>query len=179
MLYQYEFTVSIPTSYHITNLLSIEWYINTNSPYPYVLCGRVLYRIFSSLFTRCYDLVRVRVSVLLLPPPSTVSIIRLFIASYRIFYSLSLFMCRSCLCSCSSPFDCIYRSVSLSRRIGSFSLSLRVVSITLFIMLYRIFSSLSLHVIPVLFVFFVRRRSCSCSCSCSSSTFNRIYLSVP
>ena len=61
---------------------------------------------------------------------------------------------RSCLCLCvvlifffcsssSSPLDRIYRSVPLSCCTGSFPLSLHVVSIRLFIMLYRIFSSLS------------------------------------
>ena len=85
-----------------------------------------------SLFTFCSDLVRV---LLLPPPPSTVSIdpslyycvvrdfsslfmwIRLCLVSYDIFFPL--FTCPSR--SCSSPFNRINLSVSLSCRTGSFT----------------------------------------------------------
>ena len=65
------------------------------------------------------------------------------IVFYRIFF-LSLYVSfRSFSCSCSSPFDRIYPSVSLSCHTRSFPLSLRVVPILFvvffFVLLIRVF----------------------------------------
>ena len=162
-----------------TNVLSIEWYINTNPPYRSFYCIylsvalscrtgsfplslRVILRSTISFYPSLYhvvpdlfvvslnlscrsDLVCVcvllrstvstdpsrhsdLVRVLLSPPPSTVSIdpsLNRFVPDLFVSFYVPFRSCL-CLCSCSSPFDRSYTSVSLSSRTGSIRLSLRV-----------------------------------------------------
>ena len=83
------------------------------------------HRISFPLFTCCFD----PFLVLLLPPPSPVSIDpSLFSVVPDLFSSLYVLF-RSCSCSCSSRFDCIYLSVSLLCRTGSIRLFLLAIPI--------------------------------------------------